>query len=217
MLWICRTPELTPDELSACLPRLSPARQQRIRALRHPAAAAELAAAELLLRRALWCEYGMDALPEIALGPKGKPSLPARPGLQFNLSHCRLAVACALDTGPCGVDVQEYRRLGRRDAADTSLPAVFKVLSATERAWVLAADTTEERDRRFVRIWTLKEAWGKARGLGVLYELDQTELCPPGETWQAGEWVFQSLDMGEYALSVCARRSLPLRIVDDLI
>ena len=115
------------------------------------------------------------------------------------------------------MDVQDYRRLGRRDAADTSLPAVFKVLSATERAWVLAADTTEERDRRFVRIWTLKEAWGKARGLGVLYELDQTELCPPGETWQAGEWVFQSLDMGEYALSVCARRSLPLRIVDDLI
>ena len=195
MLWICRTPELTPDELSACLPRLSPARQQRIRALRHPAAAAELAAAELLLRRALWCEYGMDALPEIALGPKGKPSFPARPELQFNLSHCRRAVACALDTAPCGVDVQDYRRLGRRDAADT----------------------TEERDRRFVRIWTLKEAWGKARGLGVLYELDQTELCPPGETWQAGEWVFQSLDMGEYALSVCARRSLPLRIVDDLI
>ena len=195
MLWICRTPELTPDELSACLPRLSPARQQRIRALRHPAAAAELAAAELLLRRALWCEYGMDALPEIALGPKGKPSFPARPELQFNLSHCRRAVACALDTAPCGVDVQDYRRLGRRDAADT----------------------TEERDRRFVRIWTLKEAWGKARGLGVLYELDQTELCPPGETWQAGEWVFQSLDMGEYALSVCAHRSLPLRIVDDLI
>ena len=115
MLWICRTPELTPDELSACLPRLSPARQQRIRALRHPAAAAELAAAELLLRRALWCEYGMDALPEIALGPKGKPSFPARPELQFNLSHCRRAVACALDTAPCGVDVQDYRRLGRRD------------------------------------------------------------------------------------------------------
>ena len=57
-------------------------------------------AAELLLRRALWCEYGTDALPEIALGPKGKPSFPALPGLQFNLSHCRRAVACALDTAP---------------------------------------------------------------------------------------------------------------------
>ena len=97
MLWICRTPELTPDELCACLPRLSPARQQRIRALRHPAAAAELAAAELLLRRALWCEYGMDALPEIALGPKGKPSFPALPGLQ-------------IDEPPCGRKEADRRR-----------------------------------------------------------------------------------------------------------
>lgn len=110
-------------------------------------------------------------------GPRGRPEVdgpaPYR-ALRFNLSHTRGAVACVVTDGvPCGIDVE------RRDgAADVDLLA-GGVLTARERRRLEGLHAA--RRAEFFRHWTLKEAYAKARGDGVLMPLDRCEFDPSAE------------------------------------
>ncbi len=123
-------------------------------------------AAHALLRRAL-----SERLPEVAPSawrfesdPGGRPELAApfkATGLRFSLAHAPGAVACVVTQEvACGIDVERLARevdveaLGRRTA------------SAAERAG-LQALLAADRGARFMRLWTLKEAYAKATGSGL--------------------------------------------------
>lgn len=98
----------------------------------------------------------------------GRPEIdPAqRSRLSFNLSHTRGLVACAVATGrSVGVDVETTDR--RIDADEISRR---HFAAAEHRA--LAALPEDRRDRRFLEYWTLKEAYIKARGVGLGLPLD---------------------------------------------
>jgi 4'-phosphopantetheinyl transferase len=103
----------------------------------------------------------------------GKPEVLAPlPRLRFNVSHTRGLVACvvALDAD-CGVDVDRVdRRLDVALLADS-------VLTASERR-ALAELPPQARPARFFQHWTLKEAYTKARGLGMSLPFDQVEVDP---------------------------------------
>lgn len=89
--------------------------------------------------------------------PNGKPYL-ANQGidLQFNLSHTDGLVACVVvRDGDCGIDVEAVR-------SDLDLPAA--VLAPSEQR-LLAEAPSSTRAELFFRLWTLKEAYVKARGL----------------------------------------------------
>lgn len=244
VLWILEQVEqLNPAEVLACLPRLSAARRERVLAMKNEAAQVRSILAELLLRHALRTEYGRSDLPNVQTGEKGKPFFPDRPDLCFNLSHCKTAVACVLDRAPAGVDVQEVRPLRRKAdfqslplagkvapalapvAGDASAcrnscpPAVYRILSEPERAWVEAGETPAQQDRRFTAIWTCKEALGKARGEGLLYELNTTRFLPRSEPWQQYGFHFRQLALGQTLLTVCSGTELSPRFVTfaDLI
>jgi 4'-phosphopantetheinyl transferase len=90
----------------------------------------------------------------------------ARHSLRFNLSHTGGLVACAISRGgDVGVDVENVTR----DVDPLALaPTVFAV---PEIADIEAAAPTERR-QRFFAYWTLKEAYIKARGMGVSLALD---------------------------------------------
>ena len=94
-------------------------------------------------------------------GPHGRPEVAApATDLRFNLSHSAGLVLCALADGrDVGVDVEH---LDRR-APDRLL--VRRYCSPRE------ADDVESRGdawlERFLTYWTLKEAYLKARGLGI--------------------------------------------------
>jgi 4'-phosphopantetheinyl transferase len=102
--------------------------------------------------------------------PRGRPEIaaPATP-LQFNLSHSAGLVACALATGRAvGIDVEH---LGRRPV-DRQL--VRRYCSAAEADDIDACGDAWQQ--RFLRYWTLKEAYLKARGLGVSVPLAEIEF-----------------------------------------
>jgi 4'-phosphopantetheinyl transferase len=94
-------------------------------------------------------------------GPHGRPEVDAAgTDVHFNLSHSAGLVICALARGRAvGVDVED---LARR-APDWGL--VERYCSPAE-----ADDIRSHGDRwreRFLAYWTLKEAYLKARGLGI--------------------------------------------------
>jgi 4'-phosphopantetheinyl transferase len=107
--------------------------------------------------------------------PELAPDTPAPP-LRFNLSHTAGLVACAVALGrDVGVDVEHVRppRLEPRDKAggDAWLEIANAHFAPAEIA-ALAAEPPAARRARFFAIWTLKEAYIKARGLGLALPLD---------------------------------------------
>jgi 4'-phosphopantetheinyl transferase len=99
--------------------------------------------------------------------PLGRPLIanPGFDGLTFNLSHTRKLVVCAVAArAELGVDVESLEREAPIDVAD-------RYFSAAEAADVRALPPAQ-RARRFFEYWTLKEAFVKARGLGLTLPLD---------------------------------------------
>jgi len=91
----------------------------------------------------------------------GKPALASPAGLHFNVSHTteRLLVVVARDR-EVGVDAEPVARAGR--------------LAATSRSWLAGPEATalerlppQEREPALLRLWTFKEAYLKAVGIGL--------------------------------------------------
>lgn len=100
----------------------------------------------------------------------GRPELvgraPGAPDLRFNLTHTSGLVACAVTVGrEVGVDVEHISRRITHD-----LPERF--FSAREVADLRALPDADQH-AVFFDYWTLKEAYIKARGLGLALPLRQ--------------------------------------------
>lgn len=123
-------------------------------------------AARALLRRAL--SRGAAAVPapnwRFEPAPGGKPAILSPPSaIRFNVSHTAGLVAVALADVEVGVDVEGVPARLPRDVVDRSF-------APEERDAVLA--DPGRATARFAEIWTLKEAYAKARGLGLALPFD---------------------------------------------
>jgi 4'-phosphopantetheinyl transferase len=152
----------------------------------------------------------------------GKPSIatPARLPIEFNLSHTRGLVCCAVTMGsPVGVDAEELADLPDRfDLA--------KRFFAPAEVALLERFPATERRHVFIRIWTLKEAFIKALGMGLSLPLDGFAFSlspdrPPVVSFAdvhdlgPNHWQFAEVQLaGNYqiALAVAAPSSLPLAV-----
>jgi len=118
------------------------------------------------LQRKILASYLPDAEPaalEFVKNTKGRPAL-APPfdasGIEFNLAHTQGMVVMAVCAGmKPGVDIE---RLGKK----VPLAAARRYFSAQEVA-ALESLPAEEQPGRFLRLWTLKEAYLKATGAGI--------------------------------------------------
>ena len=107
-------------------------------------------------------------------GPHGRPEID-EPGatLHFNIAHSAGLVVCALAEGrEVGVDVEDLERRPKDRAI------VRRYCSPAE-----AGDVEAQPDwhRRFLTYWTLKEAYLKARGLGVSVHLADVSFALDGD------------------------------------
>jgi 4'-phosphopantetheinyl transferase len=105
----------------------------------------------------------------------GKPALPAEANpksLRFNLSHSRSLALCAVTVrGEIGIDVEYPRRVLR---AEKILERFF---SEAEREYYRSRRETE-KERAFMGLWTIKEAYSKALGKGLSSQLRNVDLSP---------------------------------------
>lgn len=111
--------------------------------------------AHALLNR-LYPTVAHAPFPGLVLGPRGKPDFAAGPW-HCSISHTRQLALCALALCPLGLDAEPQDR-----RVNSHLPR--KVLSLEELAAWEASDTP---DLCFLRLWTLKEAYGKYTGRGL--------------------------------------------------
>ncbi len=201
---------------------LSGAERARCRRLRFEEDRVSFIVAHALLRTAL--SHYAAARPEewrFRTSAHGRPEIdtpPSCPRLRFNLSHTAGLVACAVTVErDVGIDVE---RIGRR--ADTGALARRYFSSSENR--LLAGLPAPRARARFFSLWTLKEAYVKARGLGlgIPLELVSFQVVPeappvvsfgPGHDEDARAWQFALLDPRPgYRLAVAARRALGARI-----
>lgn len=104
---------------------------------------------------------------------KGKPFLPGGPSFNQSHSEDRLMIAVAA-SGRLGVDIEELRQVR------LMLGIADKNFARDEAARMHAAPAAERR-RLFFRIWTRKEAFLKALGVGLTHPLRSFSVDPtPG-------------------------------------
>jgi 4'-phosphopantetheinyl transferase len=106
-----------------------------------------------------------------AVNAYGKPEIAnpyqANQGLSFNLSHTDGLIVLGIAAGgPIGVDAENMRS---RPAPLRIAPTFF----ATEERVALRSLALDEQQERFFSYWTLKEAYIKARGMGLSIPLDK--------------------------------------------
>jgi len=155
---------------------LSPPERERAAKFAFPRLRERYIAAHTIMRRLLGGYLRVDPANLVfAIAGRGKPSLPGHP-LHFNLSHTNdhglLAVTRA---GEVGVDIESIdRKLDRAGIAGR----FFSRAEAEE----LASLPEEQQAEAFCNLWTRKEAWLKATGVGISEGLSQVEFnCRPGE------------------------------------
>mgnify|MGYP000328036635 FL=1 len=145
-----------------------------------------------LLNFGLMKEYGRTWEVEQETG--SKPCLKGAEDVEFNISHTRGLVVCAV-----------------ADRAERIRPfkegLMRRVCSESERGFVLEGRSEAARQERFCRLWTLKESFVKAIGRGLAFPLgDITFSLEEGAVKGSipGWRFYQSRVYQSYIISVCA-------------
>lgn len=140
-------------------------------------------------------------------GENGRPELETQtnlPALHFNLSHtnglCALVVSSRNNTG---IDVEEHRKISHlSDILESSM-------SSIKQAEIDIFQEIEKRSEEFLIRWTLKEAYSKAVGQGLLLPFNQITFKLNNSDfplvvfvkYNEIEWYFYYLRLKNYHLS----------------
>lgn len=148
---------------------------------------------------------------EFEYNGRGKPGLPAGSnpiGIAFNISHSRNLALCAVGAGAAlGVDIEYVRGVLRPERI------LERFFSTGEREWYRSSPHIL-KDRFFMRLWTLKEAYSKAVGTGfssVLKDLDfSSVLTSSGDSCNLTilneKWTIVQLDPGTGYIGALVRK-----------
>lgn len=150
--------------------------------------------AELLLNFAVKEICPELALPlNIQLGQYGKPFCEELP-ICFSLSHSGNFSACAVCETEIGLDIQK--------------PSCFKenlakrYFTLTEREYIY---NSEDRDKAFTKIWTMKESYIKALGTGLNTAMNSFSVIPEPYVSSESSEIFRiySSSIENSCFSVC--------------
>jgi 4'-phosphopantetheinyl transferase len=207
-LWIMRPGQLTPMEIERGARLLTEDELTRQRAFLF-----ERNRLEYLVTRGLVRTVLSQYRPVPAAGWRfrrndyGRPELDPPCGLRFNLSNHPSLVVCAVHErdAQLGVDVEPLDR--GKEVLDISTTVFAEAELADLRSLPLAAQAD-----RAITLWTLKEAYIKARGMGLALPLkefafDVSEPSPritfsPGLDDAAGHWRFLVTDHEHHRIAI---------------
>lgn len=147
----------------------------------------------------------------------GKPRIvrPNGSGLDFSVSHTHGLVACAVALGtPVGVDVERLQRV-------VSVPDIAGRCFRPEERQQLD-DAGAAATRRFFEIWTLKESFTKALGLGLAADLlsfsfdvtgESVRVCFHGHDDDPALWHFRvASPTPDHVIAISVRCAAPVTI-----
>ena len=173
----CAALDRTADEVTVLSRFLSDDERERASRFRPVAARArdEFIVARALLRLLLGDCLGLDPRRVcFSVTSRGKPRLagPEPAPVCFNVSHSH-GMALFAVTGGCeiGVDLERVRV-----RPDSDLLGMAERYFAPREAEALRSLDAAEQVEAFFRLWTRKEAYLKAHGLGISYGLERVEV-----------------------------------------
>jgi 4'-phosphopantetheinyl transferase len=173
-VWVVRVEEALTGGPDRYLAWMTSEELERLRRYRFDRHRREHLATRALARSVL-CRY-TGVAPEaftFGAGTHGKPHVVApAASLAFNLANTDGLVTCAVTTGgEVGVDAEPLETRGDPlELAEAAFsPAEVAALRATSAA---------DRRAHFVTLWTLKEAYVKARGLGLALPTQRFTVVP---------------------------------------
>jgi len=156
--------QLDADELSVarCANWLSTDEHERAARFHSPLHAKRWRVSHIALRGILGAACARDpATLRFGRDANGKPTLSGVTGVGFNLSHAGGIALVAVTAGEAvGVDVEEIRPV-------PEMPGVAESHFAAVERRALWDASEAERLHTFYRIWTRKEAFVKATGVGI--------------------------------------------------
>lgn len=171
-LWCCALEEtIAPHLQDRYLELLSPDEIARMKGFRFEKHRSQFLIAHAFLRTVLSRYQGCSpASIGYSLNEYGKPFLRLDTGqsaISFNLSHTDGLACCAIaKDGEIGVDVECTENLAKGDEI------AEQFFSSAEFADMMAIEEEDARKERFCHLWILKEAFIKAKGMGLSLPLD---------------------------------------------
>ncbi len=140
---------------------------------------------------------------KLLTGTYGKPALDNDTRC-FNISHSGGMAAAVISDSETGVDVEVL--------AGTP-PEVMEMVFTRHERWQIEA--AADPARTFCRLWTLKESYIKAIGLGMSYPLQEVEFTVAENTATCSDsrYVFTDFALTHGHASVCASESCDVRSI----
>ncbi len=143
--------------------------------------------------------FAAEEMRTVAAGKNGKPYLSAVPDLFYNLSHSGTKVLLAVSDREIGCDIQKVS--GNRERI------VKRFYTEAEQAYVSGSA------ERFTEIWSRKESFAKAVGLGISADFTAFSVSDTdgnavlNQKLSKEDWEFISAEWPEgYRGSICVRK-----------
>lgn len=165
--------------------------------------------ADKILNYGLRNMFGVDGTGKtIEKGIYGKPYLKGMEQYQYNISNTAGMVVCALSEVCVGVDVERQKPF--REGI------LRKCASQAETAYIMEAIEPEQQQKRFFRLWTLKESYIKMTGEGMRIPLQEVEFRFHGddEIKCSKEGEFYQKQQENYWISLCAQEKVDVKWIE---
>ena len=185
----------TEDDYNLAYNRQSEERRKKIDRYKHPEDKRRSVFAYTLMLDMLSEFTGKDtSLFEFEICENGKPCLKNFPA-HFNISHSGNFVACAVSSEPVGIDIEIPRTPQGK--------LLSRICTEDETKYIMQGEG-EDSDRRFIALWTAKEAYLKYTGKGLSGGINTVQTADKNgifQTFATGEKLLCEVT-DSYCLSV---------------
>lgn len=185
-----RMEECTQEEINRLLECASSQRREQALRFKHTFGQFACLKSYEMLQEILQ-DYGINEKNlEFFYNENGKPFLMSYPSIFFNISHCKKAIAVAVDTQNIGIDIESVR--------NENQSLVEYTMNDAEIANIQSADS---QSFAFLNWWTRKEAYLKFLGTGLSNNLKNVlENCE-----QVDFSTYENVDKG-YVYTICIHK-----------
>lgn len=128
----------------------------------------------------------------------GKLFFENKKDIKFNLSHSKDTAIAVISNKEIGCDIEKLRKYDEKIAK--------KYFSKKENDFI---NLSINKDESFTRVWTLKESFLKAIGVGLIQNMNEISIIPNDifieikQTIDDRKWVFKEIKLEDNYISIC--------------